>query len=302
MIPHKQKNRYKHALPGRYLCAFFNQACIYPVSSIVINSTAEIKENGASYKDIIKCLRCPILRANISSNPRLVRFFNFLGNQFLYLLKKIELDQMILNKQKFSLKNIQKVTADHRMEKDRQARILQNRINKYESLLAKRDLFLHTLQTLSTIIGQAPDPDTMWKRASLLLTSKLLDLDAVGLLIFNVDCCSIQKCFIDLLPRSLSSLIYKCFGREDFCLRFSEREVFVNLCQIYWESLGSEKRPGPRTEDMLERCLLFPIKENYSIVGVLIALMNNLSSSMEDLAPFFSTAARLIKEGLFAVS
>jgi hypothetical protein len=142
----------------------------------------------------------------------------------------------------------------------------------------------------------------MWKRASLLLTSKLLDLDAVGLLIFNMDCCSIKKRFIDPLPRSLSCLIDKCFGHEDFCLRFSEKEVFVNLCQIYWESLGSEKRPGPRTEDMLERCLLFPIKENHSLVGVFIVLMNNLSSSMEDLAPFFSTAARLIKEAIYTVS
>ena len=302
MMPHKQKKIYKHTLAGRCLCAFFNQTCIYQFSGIISSSTTELKGSNPSYKDILKCLRCPMLRANISSNPRLLTFFNVLGSQFFALLKKIELDQMILNKQKFSIKNIQKITADHTMEKDRQAKSLQNRLNKYESMLAKRDLFLQTLQALSTIIGQTPNSDIMWKRSSLLLISKLLDLEAVGLLIFNMDCCSIKRRFIDLLPVRLSCLINDCFDHEDFCLRFSEKEIFVNLCQIYWESRGIEKRPGPRTEDMLERCLLFPIKENYSLVGVFIVLMKNLSSSMEELAPFFSTAARLIKEELFAVS
>lgn len=302
MIADKQKKNYKHAPASRYLCAFLNQPCIYPVSDIIISSPPEIKGSNSPYKDMIKCLRCPILRANISSNPRLLSFFNALGNQFLALLKKIELDQMILSKQKFSLKNIQRITADQSMEKDRQAMALQHRINKYETMLAKKDLFLSILQTLSTIIGQTPEPDKIWKRASLLLINKLLDLEAVGLLIFNMDCCSIKRRFIDLLPVNLSCLIDDCFDHEDFCLRFSEKEIFVNLCQIYWESRGVGKRPGPRTEDMLERCLLFPIKENHSLVGVFIVLMNNLSSPMEELAPFFSTAARLIKEGMFTVS
>jgi hypothetical protein len=232
----------------------------------------------------------------------LLRFFNVLGNQFLALLKKIELDQMILNKRKFSLKTIQRETEDHRMEKNRQEKALKIRINKYESLLAKKNLFLHTLQTLSTIIGQIHDDDTMWKRASLLLTNKLLDIEAVGLLILDKGCCSIKRRYTSILPESLSCLIDDCFDHEDFCLRFSEKEIYVNLYQIYWESRGIKKRPGPRTENMLERCLLFPIKENYSLVGVFIVLMNNLSSSMEELAPFFSTAARLIKEGIISVS
>ncbi|MGA1790756.1 MAG: hypothetical protein ACMUIM_04670 [bacterium] len=283
----------------RYFCTFCNQPCIY---HSLIPSPPEIKKYTSSYKGIIRCLKCPKLKANISSNPNLDIFFRTLGNHFLTLLQKTELDQMILNKQEFSLENIRKKTADNRLEQHRQERALQDMITHYESLLKKRGVYLQTLQTLSMIISKTPDPDKIWKRTSFLLTRRLLDLEAVGLVILQKDSSTIKQRYTSLLPVRLSKFIDGCLDCHRFCLWFADNEIFVSLYQVFWEGYSSQKRPGPRIEDMLERCLLFPVKAHLSLTGVFIVLMKHLSSSIEEMAPFFLTAARLIEGGIISVT
>jgi hypothetical protein len=213
----------------------------------------------------------------------------------------MELDQMLLNKQRFCLENIQRESKDHWMKLGLQERMLRNRITKYECLLAKRAIYLHTLQALVTIIGQIPDPDMLWKRASGLLTGNLHDLEAPGLILFEEDCCRVKRQFMDTLPSRISVLVNTLFDQGNFCSQFEGKDIFVSLYEIYWEVRRGRKRPGPRTEEMMERCLLFPVKAHHSLAGIFIVLMKNLSSSVEECAPFFSTAARLIEEGIIAV-
>ena len=297
----KPEKGLKTALNDRCLCTFSNQGCIYKSSRHSSQSPPETNSQGVLYNGIVMCLSCPNFRANISGNPRLCIFLNSLGNQLASLIQKTELDQMILNKQKSSLESIKRATEDHKMEKKRLEEVLQKRIHQYKSLLAKRTIFLHTLQNLSSIIGQIHKPDVMWKRASLLLTNRVLDLEAIGLVILNKDC-FIRKRYTALLPSRLSALIDDCFKHGSLCSRFTDEKSFLSLYKIYWENRGTHTRVGPRTEEMLERCLLFPVNVNDSPAGIFIVLMKNLSSPMDELAPFFSTAARLIEEGIISVS
>jgi len=299
MATNKPLKHSKSLTNDRYFCTFCNQPCIY---HSLIPSSPDMKKYTSSYKDIIRCLKCPKLKANISSNPNLDIFFKTLGNHFLELLQKTELDQMILNKQKSSLENIRKKTEDHQIEQHRQERALQDMVTQCESLLTKRGVYLQTLQTLSTIIGKTPDPDKIWKRTSFLLTRRLLDLEAVGLVILKEGSSTIKQRYTALLPARLSKFIDGCFDCHRFCLWFANHEIFVSLYQVFWEGYSSQKRPGPRIEDMLERCLLFPVKAHLSLTGVFIVLMKHLSSSVEELAPFFFTAARLIEEGIISVT
>ncbi|MGA1843006.1 MAG: hypothetical protein ACMUIS_00400 [bacterium] len=299
-VTNLQKNRTR-AITDSCLCSFCNQLCPYQANTTDADAPPESKRRTSTYNEMVRCLKCPVMLSIISANSRLQRFFSSLGNQISILVQKMELDQMLLNKQRFCLETIQREHKDHWTKIGLQERVLRNRITKYEYLLAKRAIYLHTLQALSAIIGQIPDPDILWRRTSALLTSRLPDLEAVGLLLLEEDCCRVRRQFTDMLPLRISALVNGFFDQEDFCSRFAEKDAFVSLYQIYWETRRGRKRLGPRTEEMMERCLLFPVKVHRFLAGIFVVLMKNLSSSVEECAPFFSTAARLIEEGIIAV-
>lgn len=280
------------------LCAFYDQPCISQAICQNLSTSAQATPKRISCKNIFICLKCPVLISNLSKNPIMARFLNALRNQFLDLQQKIDLNQMILKKQRSSLETIQKQTEGLNMEQTRQERVLKNRINRYESLLAKRDVYLHTLQKLSNIIGQISEPAKIWKTASGIMIQQILDLEAVGLLILKKGPKIQKKCYTEFFPLRLSTLIEEGVENRDYCSKLMNTDIFINLYKIYWDSNNGNKRPGPRTEEMLERCFLFSIKDYQSLTGVFIVLMKNFTSSTEELSPFFYTAARLIEEGI----
>ena len=297
---HPEKGQ-KVSLNDPCLCILSNQICIYQSSEDTPDTRTQTYSQRASYQKMIMCLNCPIFKSNISNNPKLSFFLNSIGNQLIALMQKIELDQMIFNKQKSSLESIMRATEDHKIEKKRLEEILQKRIQHYKSLLSKRAIYLDTLQNLSTIIGQINEPDMMWQRASMLLINHVLDLEAIGLLILDQNC-MLKRRFTALLPLRLAALIDDCYNHGSLLSRFTDKKGFISLYKIYWEDQAARKRVGPRTEDMLERCLLLPVNGHHSPTGIFIVLMKNLSTSMDELEPFFSIAARLIEEGIISVS
>lgn len=261
-----------------------------------------INQKKGVIQNIIVCLKCPILLSNLANNPALSGFLSAVRSIFMGLQQKMDCNQMILNKQKFFLESIQRQTEENKLEQIEHEKNLKKRITNYEYLLAKRDMYLNTLQKLSGIFKNISRPDKIWENASKIMLNEILDLEAVGLIILENTNYDKGRSYTDLLPQRLSAFIKECLDHEDYNSRLMDTEVFISLDQIYWDSVDNPKRPGPRTEEMMERCLLFPIKDNLLLIGVFIVFMKNLTSSYKDLGLFFSTAARLIEEGILANS
>lgn len=280
------------------MCVFYNKSCHFGHQNGTEASKPEDRAETIPYKNIIRCLTCPVLMNNISNNSKIFNFLNILKEFFTILQKKIDLDEMILKKQRFSLDSIEKASEGLYKDQIKQEGILRNKINRYESLLSQKDIYLQTLQKLSDVIGQTSESAKIWKSASHILIHEIFDLQAVGLIILRGKDTTIERLYSSLLDQKLLDLIIDGIEKRGFCTHLMGNEIYTNLYQIFWRGNDTHKRPGPRIEGMLERCFLFPVKDHQSVIGIFIVLMKSLKLSKRDYSPFFHTAARLIQEGI----
>ncbi len=285
---------------NRLFCVVSEESCPYwpDDKGVPDTSTLHSKQKGAFCKNIFICLKCNVLKKNLSNNPILSNFLNILKNQFVFLKQKVDLDQMILNKLKFSLERIQRQSEGLNKEQYIREKILSDRIIGYEALLAKREVYLHTLKRLSDIINKRSQPNKIWESAADILVNEIADLEGVGLIIINKDIQSCNKYYTSLVPTRLSNLIEKCIKQGDCFYKLLDKKEFLNFYQIYWECNHNKNRLGPLTQDILERSFLFPIKHHLSLEGIFIILMKNLASSVKELSAFFYIVAKLTAEGI----